>query len=132
MRSIAESAAAASTSASPPSGWRAITSSSIRARSQPSRSHASIPGPREMAEQEQHDREFDILAPASAGTTTRVLKHGETFSVCDRYGDLIVKQKHEAGIYHHGTRFLSRYLLEFNGARPSLLSSTVVESNDLL
>ena len=80
-----------------------------------------------------HDeREFDILAPPSAGTTTRVLKHGETFSVCDRYGDLIVRQMHEAGVYHHGTRFLSRFVMEFGGSRPSLLSSTVIESNDLL
>jgi glycogen debranching enzyme len=77
--------------------------------------------------------EFDILAPASTGIAqTRVLKHDETFSVSDPFGDLIPDQLHQAGLYHRGTRFLSHFAMKLGRDRPSLLSSTVIESNDQL
>ncbi len=63
---------------------------------------------------------------------TRVLKHGDTFAVFDRYGDIKPGALSEAGLYHGGTRFLSCLLLELERQRPFFLSSTVREENDQL
>jgi glycogen debranching enzyme len=63
---------------------------------------------------------------------TLVLKHGETFAVFDHYGDLVPFGLGEQGLYHEGTRFLSRLDLRLGEARPLLLSSTVREDNDVI
>ena len=63
---------------------------------------------------------------------TRVLKQGDTFAVFDHYGDIQNTGLGEEGIYHDGTRFLSRLRLLLNDRRPLLLSSTVREDNLLL
>lgn len=64
---------------------------------------------------------------------TRVLKHGETFALFDRRGDIArFGRLGEQGIYFEGTRFLSRLELLLNDRRPMLLSSTVNEDNALL
>jgi glycogen debranching enzyme len=77
--------------------------------------------------------QFYILATSSlADDRTRVLKHGETFAVFDRYGDIQPVGLGEQGIYHEGTRFLSRLELRLEANRPLLLSSTVKEDNALL
>src|SRR5258708_34134290 len=60
----------------------------------------------------------------------RVLKHGDTFALFDPFGDIRLSQSGEAGLYHDGTRFLSRLVLELEGGRPFLLSSTVRDAND--
>jgi glycogen debranching enzyme len=74
-----------------------------------------------------------VLADSSlTDERIRVLKHGDTFGLFDQYGDIRPRPKGEAGLYHDGTRFLSRFLLEFEGARPFLLSSTVRDDNDQL
>jgi glycogen debranching enzyme len=74
-----------------------------------------------------------VLADSSlTDERIRVLKHGDTFALFDQYGDIRPSAKGEAGLYHDGTRFLSRFLLEFEGARPFLLSSTVRDDNDQL
>src|SRR5262249_30271046 len=74
-----------------------------------------------------------ILAVASpADEQTRVLKHGDTFAVFDHYGDIKPGALGEEGLYHHGTRYLSCLLLELEGGRPFLLSSTVRDENDQL
>jgi glycogen debranching enzyme len=74
-----------------------------------------------------------ILAAADpADERTRVLKHGDTFAVFDRYGDIKPGGLGEEGLYHDGTRFLSCLLLELEGQRPFFLSSTVREENDQL
>jgi glycogen debranching enzyme len=74
-----------------------------------------------------------VLADSSlTDERIRVLKHGDTFALFDQYGDIRPSQKGEAGLYHDGTRFLSRFLLELNGERPFLLSSTVRDDNDQL
>jgi glycogen debranching enzyme len=74
-----------------------------------------------------------VLADSSlTDERIRVLKHGDTFVLFDQYGDIRPSPKGEAGLYHHGTRFLSRFLLEFECARPFLLSSTVRDDNDQL
>jgi glycogen debranching enzyme len=62
----------------------------------------------------------------------RVLKHGDTFALFDEYGDIVASHSGESGLYHDGTRFLSRFQLELEGARPFLLSSTVRDDNDQL
>ncbi len=77
--------------------------------------------------------QFYILATSSrVDDRTRVLKHGETFAVFDRYGDIEQVGLKELGIYHEGTRFLSRLTLSLGKDRPLLLSSTIKEDNALL
>src|SRR5262245_36659463 len=77
--------------------------------------------------------QFYIQATSSrADDRTRVLKYGETFAVFDRFGDLQPVGLGEQGLYHDGTRFLSRLELRVGGRRPLLLSSTVKKENDLL
>ena len=77
--------------------------------------------------------QFYILASSSmADNRTRVLKHGETFGVFDRYGDIQPVGRGTQGLYHEGTRFLSREELFLNNDRPMLLSSTVKDDNALL
>ena len=61
-----------------------------------------------------------------------VLKQGDTFGVFDQYGDIHSLRTGSHGLYHGGTRFLSRFELTINGERPLLLSSTVNEDNVLL
>jgi len=66
---------------------------------------------------------------------TRVLKHGDSFAVFDRHGDIqsIGKCEQEQGLYHEDTRFLSHLELLFaDGAHPLLLNSTITEDNSLL
>lgn len=77
--------------------------------------------------------QFYILATSSlADDRTRVLKHGETFAVFDRHGDIRQVGLGVQGIYHEGTRFLSRLELRLGKDRPLLLSSTVKDDNALL
>jgi glycogen debranching enzyme len=76
---------------------------------------------------------FYILATSSlADNLTRVLKHTETFAVFDRCGDIQPIGLGEQGLYHEGTRFLSRLELRLGQQKPLLLSSTVKEDNALL
>ena len=61
-----------------------------------------------------------------------VLKQGDTFGLFDRYGDIHSLRTGSQGLYHEGTRFLSRFELTINEVRPVLLSSTVKEDNVVL
>ncbi|HYT74338.1 MAG TPA: glycogen debranching N-terminal domain-containing protein, partial [Vicinamibacterales bacterium] len=75
----------------------------------------------------QLDDGFSIVADAQrAASPMRVLKHGDTFAVFDQHGDIVGA---EAGLYHHGTRFLSTLELLLAGRRPLFLSSTVTDDN---
>jgi glycogen debranching enzyme len=75
---------------------------------------------------------YYILATSSRNDErTRVLKDGDTFGVFDPYGDVLPFGMGEQGLYHDGTRFLSRFELRLGKVRPLLLSSTVRENNDL-
>jgi len=77
--------------------------------------------------------EFYILASSSRlDDRTRVLKHGDTFAVFDRYGEMAPVGLGELGLYHDGTRFLSRLGLTIGGQRLLLLSSTVTHDNTRL
>src|SRR5689334_16622142 len=81
----------------------------------------------------QVEDQFYILATAAAAEDrVRVLKHGDTFAVFDRYGDSRPVGLGEEGVYHEGTRYLSRLELRLGRTRPLLLSSTVRDDNTLL
>ena len=78
------------------------------------------------------DRWYVLATSSRADDRTRVLKHGDTFGLFDRYGDIQHLGIGEQGLYHHGTRFLSHFELRVNERRPLLLNSTVKEDNSLL
>ena len=67
-----------------------------------------------------------------AAKRSRVLKQDDTFGVFDEYGDIDSETVKEEGIFHKGTRFLSRLQLKLLGNRPVLLSSTVRQDNVIL
>ena len=79
-----------------------------------------------------HEQYYIQATSSRADDRTRVLKHDEMFAVFDRFGDVQPVGLGEQGIYHDGTRFLSRLELRLGGRRPLLLSSTVKKENDLL
>jgi glycogen debranching enzyme len=77
--------------------------------------------------------EFYILAKSTLlDDRTRVIKHDDSFAVFDRYGDIRVTGHGEQGLYHDGTRYLSRLVLTIDGYRPLLLSSTSKSDNGLV
>ena len=77
--------------------------------------------------------QYYILASSSlAEGRTEVLKQGETFAVFDRYGDIHQVLPGPQGLYHEGTRFLSRFELSLGAQRPMLLSAMVKEDNALI
>ena len=61
----------------------------------------------------------------------RSCKHDDTFAVFDYSGDIGAFGAGEQGLYHEGTRYLSRFRLRLNGHRPLLLSARVKEDNEL-
>ena len=79
---------------------------------------------------EQFERGFPIITDSERPITPlRVLKHGDSFAVFDARGDIASHEASEEGLYHDGTRFLSRYELRVYGHQPLLLSSTVSADN---
>ena len=79
------------------------------------------------------EEQFYILASSSrVDDRTRVLKHNETFAVFDRFGDIAPVGLGELGLYHEGTRFVSRMGFTFARERPLLLSSSMHEDNTVL
>jgi glycogen debranching enzyme len=76
---------------------------------------------------------FYIVADSPvADDRSRVLKQGESFLVCDRFGDIKRAGLGEEGLFHEGTRFLSVLQLLLGKSRPLLLSSTIQQDNALL
>jgi glycogen debranching enzyme len=74
-----------------------------------------------------------ILATSSfADKRTMVLKQGDTFAIFDYHGDIHQVGTGKQGIFHHGTRHLSKMELSVNGQRPLLLSSSPREDNQML
>ena len=77
--------------------------------------------------------QFYIRANASiADFGNRVLKQGDTFAIFDRHGDIRPLGFENQGVFHEGTRFLSKWKLGLNQSSPLLLSSNVKEDNDFL
>jgi len=54
------------------------------------------------------DRFYVLASSSRLDDRTQVLKDGETFAVLDRYGDIAPVGAGDLGLYHEGTRFLSR------------------------
>jgi glycogen debranching enzyme len=79
-----------------------------------------------------HQHHYILATSSRADDRTRVLKHGATFAVFDRFGDIQPVRLGEQGLYFDDTRFLSRLELRVGERRPHLLSSNVREHNDLL
>ena len=83
-----------------------------------------------MPETVRLDEQFYIVAETERATTPlRVLKNGDSFAVFDTYGDITPEPSSEQGLYHSGTRFLSRLELLLGRRRPLLLNSTISEDN---
>jgi glycogen debranching enzyme len=81
----------------------------------------------------QVENQFYVLATSSlADDRTRVLKHGETFAVFNRFGDIEDLGLGEQGLYHRGTRHLSRLTLRLCESLPQLLRSTLQEDDTFL
>jgi len=76
--------------------------------------------------------QFYILATASkAGEQRLVLQQGDTFALFDLHGDMGALGSSDHGVYHEGTRYLSRFRLRLNDKRLLLLSARVKEDNEL-
>ena len=73
-----------------------------------------------------------MATTSRADNHTMVLKHGETFAVFDRSGDIQSLGRNEQGLYHAGTRFLSRQELRLENTRPLLLHAAIQAENALL
>lgn len=86
--------------------------------------------PREAIQVE--DKWYVLATSSRAGEPARVLKHGETFALLDRHGDAPRVGSGEHGVYHQGTRYLSRHEMRLNGQRPIVLNSSVRRDNGLL
>ncbi|MGH9176538.1 MAG: glycogen debranching N-terminal domain-containing protein, partial [Vicinamibacterales bacterium] len=81
----------------------------------------------------QIDDVYYVRATSSmADGRTNVLKHGETFAVFDRNGDIQPAGMPESGIFHDGTRFLSSLTLGIDNQRLLPLNSAVEAHNFLL
>ena len=62
--------------------------------------------------------DFYVLSTSSrVDDRVRVLKHGETFAVFDRFGDIERFGNGRLGVYHQDTRFLSRFMLRMGKRR---------------
>jgi glycogen debranching enzyme len=89
------------------------------------------PGPIQEAE----GRSLGFYIPAVTSFPERhpqVLKHGDTFAVLDRYGDVVPGGGSADGLYHNDTRYLSRLELLLYGQRPLLLGSAIQDNNVVL
>jgi glycogen debranching enzyme len=76
--------------------------------------------------------QFEILSEAERSSTPlHVLKHGNSFAVFDHRGDVAVSEASEHGLYHLGTRFVSRCELRLAGRQPLLLSSSIRDDNSV-
>src|SRR5437773_2086293 len=78
------------------------------------------------------DQSYILTTSPRVDDRPSVLKQGDTFGVFDRYGDVHPVGRGDQGIYHTGTRFLSRLSMSVCGERPLLLGSTLNENNILL
>jgi len=76
---------------------------------------------------------FEILVEGGLlDDRTLVTVRGDTFGMFDRLGDILLPQHGRHGLFHEGTRYLSRLQLSMWGTRPALLSSGVREEDGTL
>jgi glycogen debranching enzyme len=87
-----------------------------------------------------HPSQASEQEPAFAVTATEslqeartlTLKHGDTFAVFGRVGDIGGRAGSPEGLFHRDTRHLSQFLLTVEGLPPMLLSATMRDDNVLL
>jgi glycogen debranching enzyme len=73
------------------------------------------------------DQHYIIASSDRLNDRVRVLKHGDSFAVLDEKGDILPLGHGEQGLYHEGTRYLSRLEFRLQDRPPHLLSSAVKE-----
>lgn len=80
------------------------------------------------------ENQFYILAESSvANEQSMVIKQGDSFGIFDRNGDIApLGRQGSFGLFHEGTRFLSKMDFSVEGKRPPLLSANLREENELL
>lgn len=78
------------------------------------------------------DKWYVAATSASPEEQPQVLKHGQTFAMFDRFGDIQVLAPGKEGLYHNDTRFLSHQEFTIDGVRPLHLGSSIEEANSLL
>jgi glycogen debranching enzyme len=79
------------------------------------------------------DDQFHISPDAvNYDDRVNVLNHSNTFGLFDRWGNITSHGNMAQGIYHDGTRYISKLVLTLNDLKPLLLSSTIKEDNDIL
>jgi len=78
------------------------------------------------------DQFYVLATSALADDRTRVLKHGDTFGVFNRFGDVESVGLCEQGLYHGGTRYLSRLVVRLGDSTPQLLRSTIQDDDAFL
>ncbi len=84
-------------------------------------------------EQLKPEEDFYIVAASSRmAEVTRVLKQGESFAIFNEHGDIEKGGLGEQGLYHQGTRHLSRLRLALGDNQPFLLNSSVGQDNLML
>lgn len=85
-----------------------------------------------MEETVRVEEPYAIVTEAERSSApVRVLKHGESFAVFDAHGDIVPGPGSEHGLFHAGTRFLSRCELRLANHQPLLLSSTISDDNTI-
>lgn len=78
------------------------------------------------------NKHYILASSALADQKTIVLKEGDTFALFEVHGDIYQIPSGSQGIFHNGTRYLSRMELSINGLKPLLLSSLPREDNQMI
>lgn len=87
----------------------------------------------QIIDREESTQQFYIATQSSLSELRpRTLKHGDTFALFDRHGDLSAFADGPEGLYHEDMRFLSRLRLSLEQQPTMLLSSTVQSNNAVL
>lgn len=76
-----------------------------------------------------NDQWYVSASSLRSDARTRVLKHGESFALFDVLGDVTPVGLGELGLFHEGTRYLSRLELDVDDQQPMLLNSAVSRDN---
>lgn len=72
---------------------------------------------------------FYIKSTGPSSRPRHVLKHGDSFVVCDSHGDIGASAGGPDGLFNHDTRFLSHLEFLINGMQPLLLGARVRDDN---
>src|SRR3954464_15799602 len=91
-----------------------------------------VPFPAPAAAEAVVETPFYIPATAPSTRPRCTLKHGDTFAVLDKHGDIGATGEGPDGVFHTDTRYLSRMELLVNGMQPLLLGSNIRDDNSVL